>query len=205
MTDFYTSDLHFGHPFVAALRGYAKPGWPNGATIREVCEREHVDLWDVVDWERHDRDLLDAINSVCGQEDTLTILGDLSSGASGSARIAESFQFDRPEVLCECHGRNELEKAIKSAQAGEREGVVLYYADGWMVKVKSDHYLRVKSLRPLLKHVLLNGKPTPMDDSERSRLVRTVLEKADPDRLIYRRIGFDEPDVDMTYVGTLVD
>lgn len=90
MTDFYTSDLHFGHPFVAALRGYAKPGWPGDATIREVCEREHVDLWDVVDWERHDRDLLDAINSVCGQEDTLTILGDLSSGSSRSARIAET-------------------------------------------------------------------------------------------------------------------
>lgn len=89
MTDYYTSDLHFGHPFVAALRGYAKPGWPGDATIHEVCEREHVDLWDVVDWERHDHDLLDAINSVCGQEDTLTILGDLSSGASGSARIAE--------------------------------------------------------------------------------------------------------------------
>lgn len=89
MTDYYTSDLHFGHPFVAALRGYAKPGWPGDATIREACEREHVDLWDVVDWERHDRDLLDAINSACGQEDTLTILGDLSSGSARSARIAE--------------------------------------------------------------------------------------------------------------------
>lgn len=119
--------------------------------------------------------------------------------------IAESFDFDRPEVLCECHDRGELEKAIESARAGEREGVVLYYADGWMVKIKSDHYLRVKSLRPLLKRVLLNGKPVPMDDSERSRLVRTVLEKADPDGLTYRRAEFDEPDVDMTYVGTLID
>lgn len=89
MTNWYTSDLHFGHPFVAALRGYAEPGWPTDATIREECEREHVDLWDAVDWERHDRDLVDAINSVCGQEDTLTILGDLSSGGARSARIAE--------------------------------------------------------------------------------------------------------------------
>ena len=119
--------------------------------------------------------------------------------------IAESFDFDRPEVLRECHDRGELEKAIADAQSSDREGVVLYYADGWMVKIKSDHYLRVKSLRPLLKRVLLNGKPAPVDDSERSRLVRTVLEKADPDRLTYRRIGFDEPDVDMTYVGTLID
>ncbi|WP_307998135.1 RNA ligase [uncultured Bifidobacterium sp.] len=119
--------------------------------------------------------------------------------------IAESFQFDRPEVLRECHDRDELKKAIESARASEREGVVLYYADGWMVKIKSDHYLRVKSLRPVLKRVLLNGKPVPMDDSERSRLVRTVLERADPDKLTYRRAEFDEPDVDMTYVGTLID
>lgn len=57
----------------------------------------------------------------------------------------------------------------------------------------------------MLKRVLLDGKPALADDSERSRLVRTVLEKADPDRLTYRRAEFDEPDVDMTYVGTLID
>lgn len=119
--------------------------------------------------------------------------------------IAESFDFDRPEVLRECHDRDELEKAIADARASEREGVVLYFADGWMVKVKSDHYLRVKSLRSPLKRVLLNGKPVPTDDSERARLVRTVLERADPDKLTYRRAEFDEPDVDMTYVGSLID
>ncbi|RSX49818.1 hypothetical protein [Bifidobacterium castoris] len=25
---YFTSDLHLHHPFVAALRGYAKPQWP---------------------------------------------------------------------------------------------------------------------------------------------------------------------------------
>lgn len=119
--------------------------------------------------------------------------------------LVESFDFDRPEILCECHDRDELGKAIDDARASEREGVVLYYADGWMVKIKSDHYLRVKSLRPVLKRVLLGGRPAPADDSERSRLVRTVLEKADPDKLTYRRAEFDEPDVDMTYVGSLID
>lgn len=119
--------------------------------------------------------------------------------------IGESFTFDRPEVLCECHDRSELETAIGRAQASRREGVVLYYTDGWMVKVKSDHYLCVKSLRPLLKSILLNGKPVPSDDSERSRLVRTVLEKADRSKLTYQREEFDEPDVDMTYVGKLIE
>lgn len=118
--------------------------------------------------------------------------------------IAESFDFDRPEVLCECHGRNELEKAIKSARSGEREGVVLYFSDGWMVKVKSTHYLEVKSIRSVLKGVLLKGKPIPADGSIRSGLVRDVLERADRSRLVYHSKAFDEDDVDMTYVGSLI-
>ena len=119
--------------------------------------------------------------------------------------IAESFQFDRPEVLLECRDRGELEKAIADAQASEREGVVLYFSDGWMVKVKSAHYLQVKSIRSVLKGILLKGKPVPSDDSERSRLVRTVLEKADRSKLTYQREEFNEPDVDMTYVGSLIE
>lgn len=90
MTNWYTSDLHFGHPFVAALRGYAEPGWPSDATIREECLEAGVDLWNAVDWERHDRDLVDAINSRCSVDDTLTVLGDVSSGGSRSMREAEA-------------------------------------------------------------------------------------------------------------------
>lgn len=118
--------------------------------------------------------------------------------------IAESFQFDRPEVLRECHGRDELEKAIADAQSSDREGVVLYYADGWMVKVKSTHYLEVKSIRSVLKGILLKGRPVPTDDSGRSGLVRDVLERADRSRLVYHSRAFDENDVDMTYVGSLI-
>ena len=118
--------------------------------------------------------------------------------------IAESFQFDRPEVLCECHDRGELEKAIADAQSSDREGVVLYFSDGWMVKVKSTHYLEVKSVRSVLKGILLKGRPVPTDDSSRSGLVRDVLERADRSRLVYHSRAFDEDDVDMTYVGSLI-
>lgn len=118
--------------------------------------------------------------------------------------IAESFQFDRPEVLCECHNSEELSAAIDEARSGEREGVVLYFSDGWMVKVKSTHYLVVKSIRSVLKGILLKGRPVPTDDSSRSRLVRDVLERADRSRLVYHSRAFDEDDVDMTYVGSLI-
>lgn len=116
-----------------------------------------------------------------------------------------TLRFRRPQVLGECHDRDELEKAIADARASQREGVVLYHADGYMVKVKSDHYLHVKALRTVLKGVLLNGKPTPKDDSERSRLVRRILDEADRSKLTYRRAEFNTEDVDMTYVGRLLD
>ena len=115
-----------------------------------------------------------------------------------------AFTFDRPKVLHRCHDRGELEKAIADAQSSDREGVVLYFSDGWMVKVKSTHCLEVKSIRSVLKGILLKGRPVPTDDSSRSRLVRDVLERADRSRLVYHSKAFDEDDVDMTYVGSLI-
>lgn len=35
MTKYFTSDTHFAHPFVAALRGYAKPGFTSDSTIKQ--------------------------------------------------------------------------------------------------------------------------------------------------------------------------
>lgn len=37
----FTSDLHFAHPFVAALRGYALPGYAKDASIKQQAEHEH--------------------------------------------------------------------------------------------------------------------------------------------------------------------
>lgn len=202
------------------LRCWSKSGLTDYSPLIERLLRETVadhanDLWRIL----NDRNVTMAVEVVDMESDRHIVGYDhnrlfflhcirntetFSIDTDAERLIAGSFQFDRPEVLCECHDRGELEKAIADAQASEREGVVLYYADGWMVKIKSDHYLLVKSLRSLLKGVLLNGKPVPSDDSERSQLVRTVLEKADRSKLTYRREEFDEPDVDMIYVGTLV-
>lgn len=35
MTKYFTSDTHFAHPFVAALRGYAKTGFTSDNTIKQ--------------------------------------------------------------------------------------------------------------------------------------------------------------------------
>ena len=203
------------------LRCWSKSGLTNYSPLIERLLHETVadradDLWRIL----HERNVTMAVEVVDMESDRHIVGYDHSRlymlhcirntetfgiDTAAETLIGESFTFDRPEVLCECHDRAELETAISRAQSSRREGVVLYYADGWMVKIKSDHYLRVKSLRPLLKSILLNDKPVPSDDSERSRLVRTVLDKADRSKLTYRREEFDEPDVDMTYVGSLIE
>lgn len=75
----FTSDLHFAHPFVAALRGYAKD-----ASIKQQAEHEHKPLKNCVDWRKHDADIIRSINTYVGEEDELYILGDISSGDTWS-------------------------------------------------------------------------------------------------------------------------
>ena len=202
------------------LRCWSKSGLTDYSPLIERLLHERVtgresELWRIL----HERDVTMAVEVVDVESDRHIIGYDHSHlyflhcirnretfGIDPDAErlLAESFQFDRPEVLLECHDRGELEKAIADAQSSDREGVVLYFSDGWMVKVKSTHYLEVKSIRSVLKGALLKGRPVPTDDSGRSVLVRDVLERADRSRLVYHSKAFDEDDVDMTYVGSLV-
>lgn len=64
MTDvWFTSDLHFGHRYVAELRGFPTP-------------------------EDHDHHLIQAFNARVKPSDIVWILGDLSSGGSAATRHA---------------------------------------------------------------------------------------------------------------------
>lgn len=80
----FTSDLHFAHPFVAALRGYALPGYARDESIKQQAEHDGRQLKDCVDWRKHDADIVQAINTYVGREDELYILGDISSGSTWS-------------------------------------------------------------------------------------------------------------------------
>ena len=93
-----------------------------------------------------------------------------------------------------------LRQALHDAALSSREGVVIYGADGYMVKVKSDLYRQSKRLRPVLENILLRGKPVPGDDSERSQLVRAVLAAIPSEQLVYHSSAFDRDAVDMTRV-----
>ena len=93
---YFTSDLHLSHPFVAATRGFWKPGMrpdrdiieaPDGINQlrRELSEYRFNEM---VDTEVHDRLIIRRINAVCGKNDELYIAGDLSAGGHKSLRRA---------------------------------------------------------------------------------------------------------------------
>ena len=117
--------------------------------------------------------------------------------------------FARPEVLAVFQTEEQRESLWhmldKERRWSDREGVVVYDADGYMFKLKSDYYLEVKSLRNLLERAILHDRPIPADDhSERAELARWVLFHANMNRLVYTRKAFNERGVDMEYVGDLL-
>lgn len=88
MTKYFTSDTHFAHPFVAALRGYAKTGFTSDNTIKQQANEAHMQIKDCVNWHQHDMDVTDHINETVGENDELYILGDLCSGGAWSLQQA---------------------------------------------------------------------------------------------------------------------
>ena len=117
--------------------------------------------------------------------------------------------FARPEVLAVFQTEEQRESLWRMLDEerrwSDREGVVVYDADGYMFKLKSDYYLEVKSLRNLLERAILHDRPIPADDhSERAELARWVLFHANMNRLVYTRKAFNERGVDMEYVGDLL-
>ena len=102
--------------------------------------------------------------------------------------------------------RGGLADAISRAHDSDREGIVIYSHDGYMAKVKSDRYLRVKRLRHVLEDRFIHGKGGALPrNPEDEAALDYVLDHADMSKLIYERKAFHEEAVDMTWVGGLLD
>lgn len=100
----FTSDLHFAHPFVAALRGYALPGYAKDASIKQQAEHDGRQLKDCVDWRKHDADIIRSINTYVGEEDELHILGDISSGGTWSVFLSRPKGCNKSGSIPGVHG-----------------------------------------------------------------------------------------------------
>lgn len=105
--------------------------------------------------------------------------------------------FARPETVAIAQNEYALLEQIDEARHSDREGVVLYGANGYMVKIKSDLYLKSKSVRRILEQVLLSGKPRRTDRSERTRLANEILDNLSREQLVYTSALKGEEKIDM--------
>ncbi len=76
---YFTADLHFDHPFVAALRGFTT----DGTTVDELRAMPVMERYRHVDVDAHDNTILDNLMRI-GEEDELWVLGDVASGNAAS-------------------------------------------------------------------------------------------------------------------------
>ena len=90
---YFTSDTHFGHPLVTALRGFLNNGrlraeyldiWQTQtraaahAWIKQYLHDNQTSFKAICDIARHENTIIDNINEIVGHDDELWILGDLS-------------------------------------------------------------------------------------------------------------------------------
>lgn len=80
---YFTSDLHFDHPFVAALRGYITDDTP----VEDIRSMSVEERYKHVDVDAHDHMLLDNLLRL-GKDDELWVLGDVASGSTRSREKA---------------------------------------------------------------------------------------------------------------------
>lgn len=81
---YFTSDLHFNHPFVAATRGFIK-GISDIEQLQALRKNlSNDDFAKLVDIEAYNAKLIKNINSLVGKDDHLYVLGDISTGNTSS-------------------------------------------------------------------------------------------------------------------------
>lgn len=86
---YFTSDLHLHHPYIAALRGFIDQSLlePFGGDVndfRQYCRENNDPFAKYVDVEAHDKMVIDNINGVVSEDDTLFVLGDVSSSTKSA-------------------------------------------------------------------------------------------------------------------------
>lgn len=98
---YFTSDTHFGHPLVTALRGFLNNGrlraeyldiWQTQtrtaahAWIKQYVHDNQTSFKAICDIARHENTIIDNINEIVGHDDELWILGASPTVAPSSIR-----------------------------------------------------------------------------------------------------------------------
>lgn len=190
-----------------SLRFYSKSGETDySALVNRNFERLGIDhdVWrilhdhdvtlvcEIVDID-DDRHIIYASESKCWFLHALSNTVDFNIDDAAEAELREVSPDNWPERY-EVADEDALTAAINEAAAADYEGIVLYGANGYMAKVKSNLYLRTKRLRSKLQRALLYGKTT------NNAAADAIIARFGAS-LVYHRPLFDDDDVDMTVVS----
>jgi calcineurin-like phosphoesterase family protein len=177
---YFTSDLHLAHPFVAATRGFWKPGMrpdrdiieaPDGINRlrRELSEYRFNEM---VDTEAHDRLVIRRINAVCGKNDDLYIAGDLSAGGHKSLRRALYLLDDLTRAR----------ELVFARRRGDINDLVLGNHDGFHIRNTNAYDFAsvcIGSISDNLFLTLENGMPAIISHTPRRAYIEQDVELED--------------------------
>lgn len=137
---FFTSDLHFGHRFMAASRGFASMDYDEflaqrdaGATSRELVTDAELSSMHTA--------MIDMVNAKVGKDDRLFIVGDFSMHLKASAVEGFLTQFNSTEIHL-VRGNHDDYKACKDVGfASVRDRIVLSHkSNGERHMLICDHF-----------------------------------------------------------------
>lgn len=120
---YFTSDTHFGHPLVTALRGFLNNGklraeyldiWQTQtrtaahAWIKRYVHDNQTSFKAICDIARHENTIIDNINEIVGHDDELWILGDLSYRCTveHTLECLRRINCQHPHLIIGNHDRN---------------------------------------------------------------------------------------------------
>lgn len=140
------------------------------------------------------------------KEDRLVLLHCIANNRTFQITDPESvtrFFPDRPTYKVAQNEQQLLDLLAEAKSSLTSEGCVLYSANGYMAKVKSDRYLKVKSIRGMVENCVLRGNPLPDKSTPRVEVARQVLAqaKAQERELKYYAPLLDTWKVDLTWVN----
>lgn len=143
------------------------------------------------------------------KEDRLVLLHCIANNRTFQITDPESvtrFFMDRPEYKVAQNEQQLLDLLAEAKNSLTSEGCVLYSANGYMAKVKSDRYLKVKSIRSMIESHILRGAPLLGKNTRNAARVEAAekaleLATADGRDLKYYAPDLEMWKVDLTWVN----
>ena len=96
---------------------------------------------------------------------------------------------------------DELLTVLRGLGSTMLEGAVVYSADGYMVKYKTQYYLGLKNLRNMANRLLKDRHALDSDTSERAMALKTVFHELG-DGMFYNRTELGDVEPDMIGIGS---